>query len=81
MLLLDELLTLSSDAECGSLVKMLVAAIAGSNHAPEAQTSIVTEVPYFFVLQPALVVSRTSSRAENLSPAMGEEFSRNRVWN
>ncbi len=40
----DELLTLSSDAECGSLVKMLVAAIAGSNHAPEAQTSIVTEV-------------------------------------
>jgi hypothetical protein len=44
VVLLDELLTLSSDAECGSLVKMLVAAIAGSNHAPEAQTSIVTEV-------------------------------------
>ncbi len=48
-MLSDELLTLSSDAECGSLVKMLVAAIAGSNHAPEAQTSIVTEVPYFYL--------------------------------
>ena len=41
---LDELLTLASDADCSSLVKMLVAAIAGCNHAPEAQTSIVTEV-------------------------------------
>jgi hypothetical protein len=40
----DELLTLASDTDCSSLVKMLVAAIAGSNHAPEAQTSIVTEV-------------------------------------
>jgi len=43
----DELLTLSSDAECGSLVKMLVAAIAGSNHTTEAQTSFVTEVCTF----------------------------------
>ena len=42
--ILDELLTSSSDKECASLVKMLVAALASCNHAPEAQTSLVTEV-------------------------------------
>ena len=31
----DELLTLSSDKDCSSLVKMLVAAISSCNHAQE----------------------------------------------
>ena len=42
--ILDELLTSSSDEESASLVRMLVAALASCNHAPEAQTSLVTEV-------------------------------------
>merc|ERR1719187_14784 len=42
--ILDELLTSSSDKESASLVRMLVAALASCNHAPEAQTSLVTEV-------------------------------------
>ena len=42
--ILDELLTSTRDKECSQLVKMLVAALASSNHAPEAQTSLVTEV-------------------------------------
>jgi len=42
--ILDELLTLSTDKDCSNLVKMLVAAISSCNHAPEAQTSIVTEM-------------------------------------
>ena len=42
--ILDELLTSSTDKECATLVKMLVAALASCNHAPEAQTSLVTEV-------------------------------------
>ena len=42
--ILDELLTSTSDKECANLVKMLVAALASCNHAPEAQTSLVTEV-------------------------------------
>ena len=42
--ILDELLTSTTDKECASLVKMLVAALASCNHAPEAQTSLVTEV-------------------------------------
>lgn len=42
--ILDELLTLSSDKDCSSLVKMLVAAISSCNHAQEAQTTIVTEM-------------------------------------
>ena len=42
--ILDELLTDTTDKECCNLVRMLVAAIASCNHAPEAQTSLVTEV-------------------------------------
>ena len=42
--ILDELLTSNTDKEAASLVKMLVAALASCNHAPEAQTSLVTEV-------------------------------------
>ena len=42
--ILDELLTSATDKECSNLVKMLVAALASCNHAPEAQTSLVTEV-------------------------------------
>ena len=42
--ILDELLTSTSDKECATLVKMLVAALSSCNHAPEAQTSLVTEV-------------------------------------
>merc|ERR1719234_284094 len=42
--ILDELLTSTSDKECANLVKMLVAALASCNHAPDAQTSLVTEV-------------------------------------
>merc|ERR1711892_1174215 len=42
--ILDELLTSTKDKESATLVKMLVAALASCNHAPEAQTSLVTEV-------------------------------------
>eukprot|EP00092_Neocalanus_flemingeri_P041280 GFUD01044951.1.p1 GENE.GFUD01044951.1~~GFUD01044951.1.p1 ORF type:complete len:4316 (+),score=1501.53 GFUD01044951.1:136-13083(+) len=42
--ILDELLTSTTDKESATLVKMLVAALASCNHAPEAQTSLVTEV-------------------------------------
>merc|ERR1711997_404517 len=37
-------LTSTKDKESATLVKMLVAALASCNHAPEAQTSLVTEV-------------------------------------
>jgi len=42
--ILDELLTSTKDKESSTLVKMLVAALASCNHAPEAQTSLVQEV-------------------------------------
>ena len=44
ILYLDELLTDTKDKDCSNLVRMLVAAIASCNHAPEAQTSLVSEV-------------------------------------
>ena len=42
--ILDKLTISSSVKESASLVRMLVAALASGNHAPEALTSLVTEV-------------------------------------
>ncbi|XP_063994967.1 E3 ubiquitin-protein ligase HUWE1 isoform X2 [Diachasmimorpha longicaudata] len=46
--LLDKLLPVSpensSDRQCSSMARMLIAAIASCNHSPDAQSSLVTEV-------------------------------------